>query len=353
MIKKKRIHAGRQAILMNRKQEQMEQFDTVGKEMSVSQRQIYILSLLSENPGGYQAEEIRERLKSWDIEVSRRTILRDIDELSLHYGIGEEERNGHTYYFADKYTLKNVDLTIGDLAALAFAKTMLLQYSGFDMGKRAISFIDKMVQQSAEPNRKQFEQLCGHFKQAGAGGGNKDVVDEAVVRNMQTAIDNRNKVEMDYYSFSSDSSMKRVIHPYRLLLIDSYLSVEGYCEVRKELRRFRLSRIRHMQILDDKFEETETLAGGEETFLKLAGSKTEELELLFTGESIRYVKEYEVERAKRLVETEEGLIFSQITAIAPDVIRWIRGFGPEVQVRKPEWLRDKLLEEARQCLDMQ
>ena len=32
------------------------------KDVSVAQRQIYILSLLSENPNGYQADEIRERL---------------------------------------------------------------------------------------------------------------------------------------------------------------------------------------------------------------------------------------------------------------------------------------------------
>lgn len=73
-----------------------------GKDISVSQRQIYILSLLSENLKGYQAEEIRERLLRWDIDVTRRTILRDIDELSLNYGIGEEERGGKTYYYADK-----------------------------------------------------------------------------------------------------------------------------------------------------------------------------------------------------------------------------------------------------------
>ena len=77
------------------------------KGISVSQRQIYILSLLSENPKGYSAEEIRERLHQWDIDVTKRTILRDIDELSLNYGIGEEERSGKTYFYADKYTLKN------------------------------------------------------------------------------------------------------------------------------------------------------------------------------------------------------------------------------------------------------
>lgn len=76
------------------------------------------------------------------------------------------------------------------------------------------------------------------------------------------------------------------------------------------------------------------------------GAKEEELELLFTGESIRYVKEFEAERARMIKETAEGLYFYQRAAVAPDVVRWIRGFGPEVTVMKPEWLAEQLMEEA-------
>lgn len=318
------------------------------KDVSVAQRQIYILSLLSENPNGYQADEIRERLRNWDIAVSRRTVLRDIDELSLNYGIGEEERNGKTYFYADKYTLKNVDLTIGDLAALAFAKEMLLEYSHLDMGKHAVGLIDKMVEGSASLNKLQFENLCGHFRQAGRKSGSRDVVDAGLERILQNAIDSRRKVEIEYYSFTSDEKTKRIIHPYRMLMIDAYLCVEGYCELRKEVRRFRLSRIRKAEMLDDRFTmpEGETESAGK-NFLKLNGGTEEEMELLFTGESIRYVKEYEADRARKLTDTPEGLLFCQTTAVAPDVIRWIRGFGTEVTVVKPEWLREQLLEEAR------
>jgi len=324
--------------------------ESKGKEISVSQRQIYILSLLSENPKGYQAEDIRQRLHNWDIDVSKRTIMRDIDELSLNYGIGEEERGGKTYYFADKYTLKNVDFTIEDLASLAFAREMLREYSHLRMGGHAISLIDKIVEKSASLNKMQFDALGAHLKQAGRYFGNHDVIDENVERLIQNAIDNQNKIAIEYYSFSSDESSRRVVRPYQLLLIDSYLCVEGYCELRKEVRRFRLSRILEMEVLDEKFDmEQELLAfeGQKDTFLKLRGTRIEELELLFTGESIRYVKEYEAGRSKRLVEALDGLHFYGETAIAPDVVRWIRGFGPEVQVIKPDWLAKQLQAEAK------
>lgn len=316
--------------------------------VSQSQRQIYILSLLSENPKGYTAEEIRQRLQGWDVNVSKRTITRDIDDLSMNYGIGEEERGGKTYYYADKYTLKNVDLTIGDLVSLAFAKEMLCGYGHLDMGKQAISFIDKMVEGSASLNKKQFDKLCGHFKQIGNKSGNVDPVDSKIEKMIQNAIDNKNKVAIDYYSFSSDESTKRVIHPYRLIILDSYLSVEAYCELRGDVRTFRLARIKNVNVQDEHFDETPTEERS--AFLNLAGGTAEDIELIFTGGSIRYVKEYEASRAKQLKEEADGLHFYQCAAIAPDVIRWIRAFGPEVKVVKPQWLAKQLKDEAKMRL---
>lgn len=321
-----------------------------GKDISMSQRQIYILSLLSENTRGYQAEEIRSRLLEWDIDVSRRTILRDIDELSLNYGILEEDRNGKTYFYADKYTLKNVDLTMTDLASLAFAKEMLKEYVHLEMGRHAVAFIDKIVENSASLNKLQFDKLCGSFRQT-HNGGNRDLVDWKTEHLIQNAIDNHNKLEIEYYSFSSDESTKRTIHPYRMVIIDSYLCVEAFCELRNEVRRFRVSRIRHIDVMDELFEE-DIPVEAEQTFLKLAGKDREELELIFTGDSIRYVKEYESERAKKLSEETDGLHFYQSIAITPDVLRWIRGFGPEVKVVSPLWLSTQLRHEAEKYLKL-
>ncbi len=319
-----------------------------GKDVSMSQRQIYILSLLSENPRGYQAEDIRKRLLSWDIDVSRRTILRDIDELSLNYGILEDERDGKTYYYADKYTLKNVDLTIEDLASLAFAKEMLKEYSHIEMGVHAVSFIDRIVKNSAALNKLQFERLCKSFRQNNVNG-NKDNVDWNIEHIIQNAIDSRNKLEIDYYSFSSDQTTKRIIHPYGMLMIDSYLCLEAFCELRNEIRTFRVARIKNIECLDAQFDE-EIPKESEQAFLKLSGGEKEELELVFSGESIRYVKEYESYRANSLELKEDGLHFCSIAAIAPDVIRWVRGFGPEVKVVKPQWLAEQLMEEAESII---
>lgn len=319
------------------------------KEMSVAQRQIYILSLLSENPKGYTVADILNRLNDWGVKVSSKTINRDLDDLSVDYAIQEDYRNGKTYYYADKYSLKNVDLTIQDLASLAFAKEVLREYEHLLMGKNAMSFIDKVVEGSAALNKLQFEKLCNQIQLPSQKGGNMDIVKEETEKAIQNAIDNKYKLKISYYSYSSDESTERVIHPYRMILLDSYINVEAYCELRNEVRRFRLSRVRDIEVLDQHFEEMKKVDN--DAFLNLAGTEIEDMELLFTGESIRYVKEYEKSRAKELKETKEGLYFYRKTAITADVISWVRGFGPEVKVLKPEWLAKQLKDEAKKMLE--
>ena len=294
------------------------------KEMSVAQRQIYILSLLSENPKGYTVAEISARLKEWNVPVSTKTINRDLDDLSVDYAIHEEERGGKSYFYADKYNLKNVDFTMQDLVSLAFAKEILCEYEHLFMGKNAIQFIDKVVSESAVLNKLQFEALCRQIKFPSNKGGNEDVVDAEIEKSIQNAIENQNKIRIAYYSYSSDECTERIIHPYRLLLLDSYINVEAYCELRKEVRRFRLSRIEELEVLDQHYKNI--VDNGGDAFLALAGTEIEDLELIFTGDSIRYVKEYEKSRARLLSDTEQGLYFYRKTAITADVISWVRGF---------------------------
>ena len=233
--------------------------------------------------------------------------------------------------------------------ALAFARELLKGYDHLKMGHHAISFIDKIVDNSASLNKKQFEKLSGHFKQVNAVGG-EDNVDEKTEMIIQNAIDNRNKLDIEYYSFSSDESTKRIIHPYGLVMLDSYLGVEAYCELRKEVRRFRVSRIRKIKVLDDHYDE-DIPQENRKAFISMSGDDAEEIELLFLGESIRYVKEYEAKKAMRLEERADGLHFYQKSAVTPDVLRWIRGFGPEIKVISPEWLKKQLRDEAKKVLE--
>ena len=318
------------------------------KEISVAERQIYILSLLSQNPIGYTADEIVEKLKKWDVVLTKRTINRDIDELSMSYAIEEEERNGKTYFLARKFSMENVDLTIQDLMAISFMQQLVQQYEHTTMGVAAREMLRKIVANTGNLNRKHIEELSKSIRIVdGNEWKNQDVKPE-VEQMITAAIEKQNKLEICYHSWNSDEITKRIIHPYSLTLIDSYLCVEGYCELRQEIRTFRLSRIQGITVLKEQFllPENYNKSHYENQFIYLSGKNVETLQIQFDKETGRYVKEYEAHRADRLIENEDGLLFEKRTAITTEVLRWILKFGAGAKVLQPESFVEQLKKET-------
>ena len=319
------------------------------KEISVAERQIYILSLLSQNPIGYTADEIVEKLKKWDVILTKRTINRDIDELSMSYAIEEEERNGKTYFLARKFSMENVDLTIQDLIAISFMQQLVQQYEHTVMGSAAGEMLRKIVANTGNLNRKHLEELSRSIRIVDRNDWKNQDIKPEIEQLINAAMEKQTKLEIEYYSWNSDETTERVIHPYRFTLLDQYLCVEAYCELRQEVRTFRLSRIRKAKAKKEKFQMPEDYQkkGQDNTFIYIGGKISEKLRIQFDVPTGRYVKEYEAHRADRLTENEEGLLFEKQTAITPEVVRWILKFGAGAKVLEPKALVKRLQEETK------
>ena len=67
------------------------------------ERQIHILSVLSESKQGYTVQELHHSMQKLGIDVSRKTIERDIDDISKLFYVYEEEGLKETRYGADKF----------------------------------------------------------------------------------------------------------------------------------------------------------------------------------------------------------------------------------------------------------
>lgn len=318
------------------------------KDVSVAARQIYILSLLSENPMGYTAEEICEKLKKWDIVISKRTVMRDIDELSESYGICEEERNDKIFYYADKYNLKNVDLTVSDLMSIAFMQSLLADYLDTDMGKTAAQMLQKIADNTAVMNQLHL-QAIGHTIKNLDGRRNKNQnINPVIEKQISNAIEKQNKIMIIYHGFTANETTTRTIHPYAFLMNDGYLSVEAYCEMRKDMRTFRLSRIEDVTVTDYTFEKNEEYKKQENNnrqFMHMRGDVIETLVVAFEGEAARFVLEYEKDLADHIERNQQEIIFTKHTAITREVKKWILGYGAEAKVIEPAWLVKELKDE--------
>ncbi len=317
------------------------------RDVSVAQRQIHILSLLSSNPQGFTIVELVEKLKRWDIEVSKRTVTRDIDELSESYCICEEERNGKSYFMADQYNLKNIDLTISDMVSLTFMKELLGMYENTEVGENASAIIDKIIGNTAQLNKMHLEELKKLVRIADIKKDKNIDVDPTIEKVVSSAIDKRCKINIEYQGFNSEDKTERLICPYAIIFINGYMNVEAYCELRKEVRNFRISRIAKVTATDNTFKVPEEYFQhqGEGRFIHLSGKDKELIVIKFDEETGRFIQEYDSQMADKIVKVEDGILFERNTAITSEVVKWILGYGAGATVIQPESLKIMIKQE--------
>ncbi len=81
-----------------------------------------------------------------------------------------------------------------------------------------------------------------------------DAKKEKMYFEMKRAIKNRNKVEIKFDSVNSGNT-KRIIHPAELFCYVDMWYVAAFCELRSEIRLFKLKDIKAYRILEEKYGE--------------------------------------------------------------------------------------------------
>ena len=82
----------------------------------------------------------------------------------------------------------------------------------------------------------------------------EDIVKEEMYIVMKKAIKNRNKVKIKYNSINSGNT-ERIIHPAELFCYIDKWYVAAFCELRKEIRLFKLEDIIEYNVLDDIYDD--------------------------------------------------------------------------------------------------
>ena len=321
------------------------------KDMAQTERQIFILLLLSENKRGYTINDLHASLEKWDVVVDKKTIMRDIDSLSGICFISEDERSGKTYYTADKFRLRDITFTSPELISFAFLLELLKPYQYMTMGKTSQELIHKLLDNTTNLNREFIKHFTG-LVTINTNDYISDEVNPEIEDRLQSAIRNKTKVRIIYHSFGGDEDTIRIIHPYELMINDGALSVVGYCELRNDIRDFRVSRIKTITALEDIFTvlEDHFLKKARNKFIHLSGNIIEEIIIAFDGKTAKYIQEYESDLADEITATETGVTFMRNTAITEELIRWILQFGSGARVLNPAHLKDKIKQELEKSL---
>jgi predicted DNA-binding transcriptional regulator YafY len=172
---------------------------------------------------------------------------------------------------------------------------------------------------------------------------------------LKEAINNENKIFVNYYSMSSDQTTERKLDPYNLFFNNGAPYLYAFCHLREEKRIFRIDRIKDIKITAEDFllpddfslaDELDNAWGVEQ------GKDEMEVEVRFSGRAARFVPEYHWSDQQEIEEIGENqIIFKVKTGSREEIKKWVLGYGAEAEVLKPAELRKEMQLEIEKMLE--
>lgn len=215
--------------------------------MKANERRLNLLLLLQSNQN-WNVDQLAEHF-----EVSRRTIFRDLNTLSeINVPVTWDKDSG--YGMMKGYTIPPIMFTPKEISTimvgLSFVKTQI-DNTLVEDAKKVEAKIKNIL-----PN----DELKNFMDSIGA----KTIIDPykrfgAEKRKggdwftIGNAISKYYTLSFEYTSESSSNKEKRTVNPYLLVYYTDHWTMIGYCNSRKDIRSFRLERMKDIEILPQSF----------------------------------------------------------------------------------------------------
>lgn len=282
-------------------------------------RLIGILSILLQKDK-VTSTELAERF-----EVSRRTILRDVESLNMAgIPIVSEQGQGGGISILSGYKVDRTLLSSDEMRAILSGLQSLDSVSGTNRYRRLMEKLSIEGATTVNASNHIIIDLASWDKAAIA----------EKIELITRAMEERRDIEFTY--FSPRGETRRAIEPYHLIFQWSSWYVWGYCTARRDYRMFKLTRMTDLKLTDTPFAEREV-----PEYVTDKGFHSEQ-EVTVTvqfdvSQKWRVIDEF---GADRLQYADNGDLLVTFTyEDAPSLYRYILSFGDEAEIVGPEDLR--------------
>lgn len=157
---------------------------------------------------------------------------------------------------------------------------------------------------------------------------------------------------MDYLSLSNKVSHRR-FDPYKLFMYNNAWFMLGYDKKSYEIRYFKLSRIQSMVVTENRFTVLATYK--ESDYLDDFGMKKNgewyEIVMLLHGRYAMLARERIYGRDQTVTPIDEDTTELRCTMQNEEnIMCFVMGFGSHCEVVSPQWLKDRVKDEAEKIL---
>jgi predicted DNA-binding transcriptional regulator YafY len=287
-------------------------------------RLIGILSIL------LQEEKITEQELADRFEVSRRTIIRDMEDLSkAGIPLTSSQGIGGGVSIMSGYRMDRTLLTSKDMRMILAGLRSLDSVGGSSYYGQLMEKIQSGSSELISGRDSILIDLASWYKDTLA----------PKIETIQDAIENRHLITFNYYAPSGDSI--RTIEPYYIVFKWTSWYVWGWCLKRKDFRMFKLNRMDKLKETSKEFE-CRTIPAPDFSSTGVFPERIKVKALFAPDVKWRLIEEYGPDCYK---EEEDGRLLLEIEHTDEDnLIGWIMTFGDRAELIEPVSVRKKISE---------
>ncbi len=287
-------------------------------------RLIGILSIL------LQEEKITEQELADRFEVSRRTIIRDMEDLSkAGIPLTSSQGIGGGVSIMSGYRMDRTLLTSKDMRMILAGLRSLDSVGGSSYYGQLMEKIQSGSSELISGRDSILIDLASWYKDTLA----------PKIETIQDAIENRHLITFNYYAPSGDSI--RTIEPYYIVFKWTSWYVWGWCLKRKDFRMFKLNRMDKLKETAKEFE-CRTIPAPDFSSTGVFPERIKVKALFAPDVKWRLIEEYGPDCYK---EEEDGRLLLEIEHTDEEnLIGWIMTFGDRAELIEPVSVRKKISE---------
>lgn len=284
---------------------------------------------------------------SIELDVGERQVRRYKNEIDKYFNIESTTGSDGGYSLIDDYFPFKDILTENEINKLKF----IINSLNYENSSELVEILDKLNLKIFKKEKKYlYNEEVIHYSKP------KIRMEETtkIYNEISLAIENRNEIILEYCDNSGNYS-KRKVQPYKLLLFKGEYYLVANCLLRKEIRYFKLTRIKEYIITGFKFECNinidEFLKDQEKNSMGIYSGKEIDLELEITPPMANTIKERIWVDNQEIIEQSDGkIIFKARIKEGPELISWILSMAEYVKVISPESLRIEIKEKIEKML---
>lgn len=292
-----------------------------------------------------RAEDLASRF-----ETSVRTIYRDMQALS-EAGVPIIGAPGQGYSLMEGYFLPPVSFTAEEAVSLLMGADFIelrLDHTYASEAESAQRKIEAILPESVRNESTRVRETMRLLH------GNDPLTGEAVktyLKQIRSAILEKHKIRFMYRKKmpgpDGNRSNLREVSPYGLSLLHEHWVLIAHCDMRQDIRHFRLSRMTELQVLEDRF----LLPDGFD-LSKYRPSDDRNVRVLIRANP--EIADKIIEGVNFYIEAIEdhvdGVNFHFRVRHTEELLHHLLGWGGDIQVIEPESLRMRIQEVAKNIL---